>query len=90
LIQIIVSRKGLIDNEGNLEERRYQLMCGDRTDRMPKLWTLFGVRQVEALWLPDGKFTNEELQQIRTAFPEVTELKGRVGGKKVSPLVRYH
>jgi hypothetical protein len=80
VVKLIVSRRGAIDGgfgagfTGGLEAGvGYRPVWGNQTDRIPKLWTLFGVKPVFTIWIPNGEFTSEELQRIKKAFPELDD-----------------
>ena len=78
VVKLIVSRHGMIDSgfeagvTGGLEAGvSYRPVWGNQTDRIPKLWTLFGVKPIGTMWIPNGEFTSKELQRIKKAFPEL-------------------
>jgi hypothetical protein len=80
LVKLIVSRQGMIDNgfeaglTGGLEAGvNYRPVWGTQTDRLPKLWTLLGVKPIGTIIIPIGQFTSKELQRIKKAFPELDD-----------------
>jgi hypothetical protein len=79
---LIISRHGVINDAGTLEEAvDYHVVWGNHIDRIPKLWSLLGVKPVAMMYLKNKEFTTEEYQRIQAAFPELDEWQLAEPGK---------
>jgi hypothetical protein len=73
--QLVLARHGVIDNsnEGNADflVANYQLLVGDKPNRIPRIWLYMGARPIQRLMVPLGEFSLEERRRIKAAFPEL-------------------
>src|SRR5438876_9938841 len=59
--QLVLARHGVIDNsnEGKADflVANYQLLVGDKPNRIPRFWLYMGVKPIERLMVPLGAFS---------------------------------
>src|SRR5215475_2439427 len=69
IIEMILSRHGVIDGKGNmLPDVTYHGAHQRNVDGLPTIWKLFGVKPIGEVWLPKDGFSFEEVRCIYDAF----------------------